>query len=87
MNISGPGSSASDPSRLSATMPMIWRSGSSANSFITPRPMISRSFSGSPFGQKRFAIASLIITTGGELFVSRSLKARPRLTGILNTSK
>ena len=49
--------------------------------------MISRSDSGSPFGQNCFAIASLMIATGGELFVSRSLNARPRFTGILNTSK
>ena len=49
--------------------------------------MISRSFSGSPFGQNRFAIASLMMTTGGAAAVSRSLKVRPRLIGILKTSK
>ena len=42
---------SSPPSRTSPTTPMICRSGSSANSRMTPRPMISRSFSGSPFGQ------------------------------------
>ena len=61
MNISGPGSSLSDPSRVSAMTPMICRSGSPANSRITPRPMMRRSVSGSPFGQNCFAIASLMI--------------------------
>ncbi len=46
------------------------------------RPMASRSFSGSPLGQNCRAIASLMMTTGGDVPVSRSLKARPRLIGI-----
>ena len=87
MNICGPGSSLRPPSRMSATTPMICRSRSPANSFITPRPMMSRSESGSPFGQNCFAIASLMIATGGESFVSRSVNVRPRFAAILNTSK
>ena len=65
MNIAGCGSLFNPPSRVSPTTPMIWRSGSSANSRMTPRPMTSRSFSGSPFGQNCRAIASLMITTRG----------------------
>ena len=49
---------------MSATMPMICRSPSPSNSRITPLPITMRSFSGSPFGQNCFAIASLMITTG-----------------------
>src|SRR5438876_1930186 len=49
--------------------------------------MISRSFSGSPVGQKRLAISSLMITTPGALAVSRSVKSRPRMIGILRTLK
>ena len=42
MYIFGPGSWLRPLSRTSPTTPMISRSGSSANSRITPRPMISR---------------------------------------------
>src|SRR5438105_9270061 len=49
--------------------------------------MINRSFRGSPVGQKRLAISALMITTPGALAVSRSVKSRPRMIGILSTSK
>ena len=39
MNICGRGSLSSPPSRMSPTTPMICRSGSSANSRMTPRPI------------------------------------------------
>ena len=54
---------------------------------MRPLPIQILSFSGSAFGQNRFAIASLMTTTGGAAPSSRSVKARPRSTGILNTSK
>jgi hypothetical protein len=87
MNIFGPGSLLRPPSRLSATTPMICRSGSSLNSRMTVRPITRRSSSGSPLGQYCRAIASLMITTAGPVLLSRSLNDRPRLIGILNTSK
>src|SRR5437867_8367882 len=49
--------------------------------------MINWSFRGSPAGQKRLAISWLMITTPGALAVSRSVKSRPRMIGILNTLK
>jgi len=51
--------------------------------------MTTRSCSGSaPLAQYRFAIVSLMTTTtGGALASSRTVNARPRRTGILNTSK
>jgi len=48
MYILGCGSCVSWPSSVSATTPTIWRSGSSANSGMTPRPMTRRSRRGSP---------------------------------------
>ena len=45
--------------------------------------MTSRSLSGSPSFQNCFAIASLMMTTGGARLSSRSVNARPRLIGNL----
>lgn len=87
MNICGCGSLSSPLLRMSATTPMICRSPSAANSRIAPLPMTRRSASGSASGQYCRAIASLMIATGVAALVSRSVNVRPRLTGILNTSK
>ena len=87
MNICGCGSLSRPLLLMSATTPTIWRSVSAANSRITPWPISSLSASGSAFGQYCLAMASLMMTTGVEAPVSRSLNVRPRFTGILNTSK
>ena len=42
---------------------------------------------GSSFFQYCLAMASLMTTTGGAAASSRSVKPRPRTTGILKTSK
>ena len=85
--IMGCGSLLRPPSRTSATTPMICRSGSSANSCMTPRPITIRAMSGSSSGQYWSAIVSLITTTGGAPLPSRSVKTRPRRVAIRNTSK
>ena len=86
MNIRGCGLAFKPLSRLSPTTPTICRAGSSANSRMMPRPMTSRSDNGSSF-QYCLAIASLITTTGGAAPSSPSFNPRPRLIGILKTSK
>ena len=78
-HIFGPGSSLSAPSRLSATTPMIWRSGSAANSRMPPRPIAMPVAQGIALGQNCFAMASLMITTGGEAAVSRVGERAPAL--------
>jgi len=49
---------------------------------MTPLPITILSASGSDFGQNCFAIAWLIITTGGAAPSSSSVNARPRSTGM-----
>ncbi len=87
MNIVGSGSRFSPPSRLSATTPMIWRGCSVANSRITPLPMTSRSFIGIGVLPEPLGHGLVDHHHRGAAPSSRMLKERPRLTGILNTSK
>jgi hypothetical protein len=79
--------SFSPPSRTSLTTPTIWRSGSAANSPMTPLADVSRSLIGSPSGQNSCAIASLMITTGGRRRCRARRRCGPALAAILNTSK
>ena len=85
--IDGPGSRFSAPSRTSPTIPTICRGVSEASSDMMPLPIQILSFSGSPLGQNRFAIAWLMSTAGAPAALSCSLNVRPRSTGILKTSK
>ena len=88
MYIVGSGSLFRPPSRVSPTTPMIWRSGSSANSRMTPRPITSaivqRIALGPELPRHRLVDDH---DAGGARWLSRSVNVRPRLTGILNTSK
>ena len=68
-------------------MPMTRRGCGSASSGTKGMPMRMRWPIGSSFGQKRFAVVSLMMATSSELPLSVAAKRRPRASGMPSVSK